>query len=246
VLLLLLIAALTLQELPKEFLDRKVREGKEQTGTALDELTMGQLLKLTAMPSARLSQMQCTGYALWLRQHGEPTLPSERLDAVHAALGRDAASFGEMKGEVGLAFVAVYAEEAAEKTKALSADEFAAWRKAEDARCGGFFKSAGDGSLKLRPLAHASVIDPVLNGCHAAYRAAAARNNGDERASLARMADRAAALALEGKSGNALAAARAALDEEAASAALAPVLDAEAEMMQLALCVPKLKRRGGR
>ena len=115
--LLFLIAALTLQELPKEFLDQKVREGKEQTGTALDELTMGQLLKLTAMPSARLSQMQCTGYALWLRKHGEPALPSERLNAVHAALGRDAANFGEMKSDIGLAFVAVYAEEAAEKIK---------------------------------------------------------------------------------------------------------------------------------
>lgn len=238
-----LIAALALQQLPREFLDRKVREGKEQTGTAVDEMTNGQLLRLTAMPSARLSQMQCTGYGIWLRNNGQPALPSDRLDKVHATLGLDAAKFGEMEEAVGLAFVVLYAEETEQTKSSSSADEFAAWRKRQDERCGGFFKAAADGSLVLRPLAPASIIDPQLNGCHAAYRAAARRSEGEEAASLNRMAERASALALEGKSGEALVQARSALNEEAAHAAAAPVLDAEPEVMQLALCVGRLKEQ---
>lgn len=242
-LLSLLFAVLALQGLPQEFLDQKVRQSKGQTGTALDELTMGQLLKLTTMPSARLSQIQCTGYALWLRRTGKPALPNERLNAIHARLGEDAANFGEMNLDVGLAFVALYAEEAEEKKRSLSADDFADWRTSEDTRCGAFFKAAGNGSLALRPLVPASVIDPRLNGCHASYRAAAARSKGDESAALSRQADRAAALALDGKSGTALTAARMALAEEAAATAVAPLLDPESEMMQLTLCVPMLKDR---
>lgn len=239
----LIFAALALQGLPQEFLDQKVRQGKEPTGTALDELTMGQLLRLTAMPSARMSQMQCTGYAMWLQKAGQPVLPDARLNQIHARLGDDAARFGEMSRDIGLAFVALYAQEAEEKKKTVSADEFAAWRKLEDARCGGFFKAAGDGSLAFRPLVPASVIDPRLNGCHAAYRVAAARSKGEERAALSRQADRAAALALEAKGGADFAAAKTALDEEAAAAAAAPLPDPEAGMMQLALCVPLLKDR---
>lgn len=244
-LLPLLFAALALQGLPKEFLDQKVRQGKEQTGTALDELTMGQLLKLTAMPGDRLSRMQCTGYGLWLQRTGQPALPVERLNAVHAALGRDAATFGEMSGEIGLAFVALYAEEAEEKKKVLSPGEFTAWRKLEDNRCAGFFTAAAATSFALRPLAPAWVINPRLNGCHAAYRAAAARSKGNDSAALTRQADRAAELALAGKKGAALAAAKTALHDEAAGAAAAPVLDPEAEMMQLTLCVGQLRAASG-
>lgn len=240
-LLVLLIAALTWQQLPSEFLDRKVREGKEQTGSALDDVSIGQLLKLTALPSARLSQMQCTGYGIWLRNNGQPALPSRRLDEVHAILGKDAATFGEMKEDMGLAFVALYADETEQTKKSSTAGEFAEWRKAQDARCGGFFKAAVDGSLNLRPLASPSIIDPQLNGCHAAYRAAARRSTGDEAASLAGLAERAAAMALKGKSGEALTKARAAMADEEAHAAAAPTLDAEPEMMQLTLCVGRLK-----
>lgn len=244
-LLHLLIAALTLQDLPREFLDRKVRDGKEQTGTALDDMTMGQLMKLTAMPGTRLGQIQCAGYGLWLARNGAPALPPERLQAVHGALGRYAASFAEMDEAIGYAFVALYAEEADESRKSMSLGDFASWRKAQDARCAGFFKAAGDGSLTIRPLAPRTVIDPRLNGCHALYRAAAALREGQEAAALTRQADRAAELALKDKTGPALAAARAALDEEAADAATASSLDAEAEMMQLTLCVPLLRGAKG-
>lgn len=236
-----IVAALALQQLPPELLDRKVREGKEPTGTALDEMTVGQLLKLTALPGARLSQIQCAGYAHFRQLKGRPVIAPERLASLRDALGDDAADFADMKKEAGRAFVLLYADEARETEASMKPAEWSEWQARQDARCASFFKAAADGSLVIRPLPDPAVVDPMLASCHALYRAAAARASGEEKASLSRDADRAAALALKGKEGAAKAAAEAALAAAAQEAATAPALDAEPEMMQLVLCVPKLR-----
>jgi hypothetical protein len=199
----------------------------------MDRLSVDQIMRLSTLPPARIAEMRCAGFGHWLVAHrprdakSPNSAAADRLSAeVAAAIANDA----ELPADVAKELVASIAGEADKGETAFSAEVSA---------CTSLYAAAASpGSLKLHPLAAASVVSPALASCYAQYRFAASLSEGGEASDLNANADKARELALVGKEGAARAAAEAALDAEFGATKAAPQPEQEAGMMRLIMCQP--------
>ena len=210
----------------------------------VDDLTMDQLLRLAALPPARLAEARCAGFARWQVQNEAPRALSgatvdELVDSVGSAVAHDA----ELGPAQGRAMVEEFAAEFAADLAPLGPAERAQAVAKEETACSALLADARDSRLSLHPLANRAIVDPALASCYGQYQAAAARASGQEAVNLKRDADAAAELALAGKDGKARDAAMAALSAEAASAAASRPGGPESEMMRLVMCQPRIYPR---
>lgn len=213
-------------------------QSEEPKQAAIDRLSVDQLMRLSTLHPARISEMRCAGFGQWLVAHRprDAKSPSgaaaDRLSAeVTAAIANDA----ELPADVVKELVATVADEADHVLARKGEAAFAA----EIDTCASLYAAAASpGPLKLHPLANASVVSPTLASCYAQYRLAANLSSGEEAAGLKRDAGRAHDLALNGKAGDARIAAEAALEAEFRAAEKAPRVEQEAAMMRLILCQP--------
>jgi len=228
---LLLVAAALLSQAGSEAAD------------VMGRLTLDQLMRISALPPARVNEMHCAALALWLdhkrpdHRFALPRAETARLTSeVAAAIANDA----ELPKDLAEQFLAV--TEAEPEGKIAEAADVEQVIRDLARPCDALFKEARDGMpLPLHPLANSSVVSPSLATCYALYKAAASRAEGDEAVKLGRDAEKAAELALQGKNGAARDAAEVALAAEAEAALKAPVAKPEAEMMRLVMCVPYLR-----
>jgi len=204
----------------------------------MDRLSVDQIMRLSTLPPARIAEMRCAGFGHWLVAHrprdakSPNSAAADRLSAeVAAAISNDA----ELPADVAKELVASIAGEA----EHVLADKGETAFSAEVSACTSLYAAAASpGSLKLHPLAAASVVSPALASCYAQYRFAASLSEGGEASDLNANADKARELALMGKEGAARAAAEAALDAEFGATKAAPQPEQEAGMMRLIMCQP--------
>ena len=209
----------------------------EPQSDLMERLSIDQVMRLSTMSPARISEMRCAGFGQWLvrnRPDGakSPTrAAADRLSAeVQAAIANDAELPADLAGEL-VASVALEAE--------WKAKEEAAAFDAEVETCAPLYAAAASsGPIKLHPLAAGSVVSPPLASCYAQYRLAASLSDASEVGDLNANADRARDLALKGKDGAARAAAEAALEAEFNATKAAPQGEQEAGMMRLIMCQP--------
>lgn len=209
----------------------------QSEGDVIDRMSIDQVMRLSTLAPARISEMQCAGLGYWLAANrpGQAKSPTQaaavRLSTeVQAAIANDAELPADIAGEL-LASVGVDAGKKASENEAAFA--------AQVETCAPLFVAAASPEpLKLHPLAAPSVVSPALASCYAQYRLAASLSAGEEASGLSADADRARALALKGKEGAAHSAAEAALEAEFLAAKAAPKADQEAGMMRLIMCQP--------
>jgi hypothetical protein len=211
----------------------------EPESDLMERLSIDQVMRLSTMSPARISEMRCAGLGQWLvrnRPDGakSPTrAAADRLSAeVQAAIANDAELPADIAGEL----VAAVALEAEGKAK----EEPAAFDTEVETCAPLYAAAASSGPIKLHPLAAASVVSPALASCYAQYRLAASLSEGDEVGDLKANADRARELALRGKDGDVRAAAEAELEAEFLATAAAPRGEQEAGMMRLIMCQPMM------
>ena len=211
-------------------------EGPKQA--AIDRLSVDQLMRLSTLHPARISEMRCAGFGQWLVAHrprdakSPGSAAADRLAVeVAAAIANDA----ELPADAAKELIASVAGEADH----VLADKGEAALFAEVDACASLYAAAtSPDPLKLHPLAAASVVSPALASCYAQYRLAANLSTGEEAAGLKKDAGRAYDLALSGKAGDSRIAAEAALEAEFRAAEKAPQADREAGMMRLIMCQP--------
>jgi hypothetical protein len=214
----------------------------KMSGDAMDRLSVDQLMRLSTLPPARIAEMRCAGFGLWLAENlptspKSPTRPAvNRLSAgVEAAIASDAALSIETAHEL----VAAIAMDAGIKAR----DEGEQALFAEVDRCGSLYAAAASPApLKLHPLAVPSIVNPALASCYAQYRVAAKHSDGEEAKALNASANEARDLALKNKSGATRAAAEASLEAEFLALEAAPENDKQAAMMRLIMCQPAMDR----
>lgn len=208
--------------------------------SALDRMTMGQMMRLAALPEARLNEARCAGMATWRARQGrmDPSRAARFRDAVVAAVAHDA----DFPPDLAAAFVDAFADQITEQQRDESAAAFADWLAGAEAQCADLLATVErDAPPALHPLNNAALVDPALAGCHALYVVAAERANGEEQAGLRRQAEEARTLALAGKSGEGRSAAEGALAAEVAAARAHPIGEEDRAMMRLVACLPILK-----
>ena len=211
----------------------------------LERMTLDQLIRISTMPPARISEMHCAALAVWLDQN-QPrhafALPAGEAARVATAVSAAIANDAELPADIARDFVAALTDEPGARINEASAAQRDGIIGDLSAPCKPLFSAANEGKpLPLHPLAKPSVVSPALATCYALYKAAASRADSEEAARLDRDADRAAELALRGKEGAERAAAEAVLAFEAAAALQAPTQELEAKMMRLVMCVPHLR-----
>ena len=210
-------------------------------GDPLNRVGVDQLMRMSTLSPARITEMRCAGYGQWLAAN-RPTNPKSpsrsaaaRLSAeVQAAIANDA----ELSTEDAHDLLAAIAMDAGLKVK----DEGEAALLAEVGRCTPLYAAAASPApLKLHPLAVPSVVSPVMASCYAQYRLAGTLSDGEEAKDFTSNANKAHELAVKDKSGAALAAAEAALEAEFNALKAAPDTDKEAGMMRLIMCQPAMQ-----
>jgi hypothetical protein len=212
------------------------------SGDVMDRLSVDQLMRLSTLPPARIAEMRCAGFGLWLAENlptspKSPTRPAvDRLSAdVEAAIANDA----DLPIETAHELVAAIAADAGIKAK----DEGEQALLAEVDRCGSLYAAAASPArLKLHPLAVASVVNPALASCYAQYRVAAKHSDGEEAKALNASANEARDLAVKNKSDAARAAAEVSLEAEFRALEAASETDRQAVMMRLIMCQPAMDR----
>lgn len=230
--LLVMVAALLLQ-------------AENEADELVKRMTLDQLMRISALPPARVQEMHCAALALWLNQNHPDhrfALPGAEAARLANQVGAAIANDAEMPEELARDFVRVLVIEPDGKIGERTDPKYETAIGELALPCDKLFGEAREGkTLSLHPLAKPSVVSPALATCYALYKAAASRAKGDEAVKLGRDADRAAELALQGKDGAARTAAEAALASEAVAALKAPEGEPGAEMMRLVMCVPHLK-----
>lgn len=215
-----------------------VKEGAD----VMDRLSVDQLMRLSTLPPARITEMRCAGFALWLATN-RPTSPksptrsaADRLSAdVQTAIANDA----DLSIATAHELLAAIATDAGLKVN----EEGEVALFAEVHRCKSLYAAAASPApLRLHPLAGPSTVNPALASCYAQYRLAATLSDGEEAKGLNASANEAHELAVKDKSGAARAAAEAALEAEFHALEAAPEADKQAGMMRLIMCQPAMQR----
>jgi hypothetical protein len=204
-------------------------------------LGVDQLMRVSTLSPARITEMRCAGYGQWLAANRPTNAKSPtrsaaaRLSAeVEAAIANDA----ELSAKDTRDLVAAIAMDAGLKVK----DEGDAVLLAEVDSCRPLYSAAASPApLKLHPLAVPSVVSPAMASCYAQYRLAATLSDGEEAKDFTASANKAHELAVKDKSGAPLAAAEAALEAEFNDLKAAPDSDKQSGMMRLIMCLPAMQ-----
>lgn len=211
----------------------------EKGDGVLDRLSLNQMMRLTALPPARLNEMKCAGVTRWSGSTAWPAFAltdRQRADfanRVASALAHDV----EMDRGIAVGLINKFAEEPPYQQKQ---GKLVAWRAEMERDCAGLLARVRSGAYELAPLARPSVINPTLATCYARYTIAAdAATDPAEATGLRATAAKAEALALAGKAGDALAAAKAALADRLALGRDEKMTGEGGEMM-LVMCIPAM------
>lgn len=226
--------------LPKDVLDTPIGKYSKGPKTVLDRMTLGDMMRLLALPEARLREARCAGLAQWNARTGQGLDPS-KLARFRAAVASSIAHDAELAPDLAAGFVDAFGEQLDEREKGVSKRQHAEAMARKQADCAPLLAmAAADAPLTLHPLNNASVVSPALATCHALYTVAAEEAVGEEADDLRKQAARATELALAGKDLAGQKAAREALEAEVAAARKNPVEKGEREMMRLVTCLPLL------
>lgn len=236
---MLLLAPVTTS--PASSFDTPVSEFSEGDAHGpLDRMSLNQMMRLSTLPKARLRELQCAGVSRWA---GSQAWPVFALDASTKAdfesrVANAVAHDLEMERELAVALIDQYAEEVPYHTAKGDLDS---WRHEVESDCTDILSAIRARTYQLSPLAEPTVVDTTLATCYARYSVAAERTDGEEADGLLATAAKAEALALNGKQGEALAKAKAALAAQIAAERAAGRGDENAEMMQMVICIPALE-----
>lgn len=242
---LLTIVALLLQQAggPSVFDQPIAAMRGEKAEGPLDRMSLNQMMRMSALPPARMREFQCAGIANWAGSRDWPVFALG--DAERAAfVDRVAAAFAldlEMDKAIAMDLIAEYSREPPHRQ---AKGEGTTYRASMERDCGALIAAVRSGTYQLSPGAEPAVINTTLATCHARYLVAAeASRNEKEAASLRATAARAEAMALAGKEGEALVKARAALQRQV-EAVRADSGSAGDEMMRLVVCLPAMDVAG--
>lgn len=206
----------------------------------LSSMPIEEVLAIGGIRPVRLHEVQCIGTARWMRANnsGAPP-PAAHIDTAAAEITRRTSAETGVRNIAIRAMFAAYGGEIDARIATPGADRDAVIAE-HVSPCTSLFAAItqGDAAIlaALAPARDPAVVDPQLAACAAAYGIAAREATGDEAAALAGDADRARALALDGKLGDARTRAERALAEAEAEDAAQQSVDAETRMARLVQC----------
>lgn len=237
---LVVIAAVIAQQSAPSVFDQPIGQLREdKLDGPLERLSLNQMMRLTALPAARMLEFQCAGLARWQGSQDWPAfaLPevarAKFIDDVVGALANDV----EIDREVALALVAGFEREPPYREEK---GELPAYRAEMEGKCAGLIADVRAGTYRLAPPVSPSVVNPTLASCYARYTVAAEGAEPDEAKALGETAARAQSLVLMHKAGDELAQAQSALAEGLAAARAEKSPQSEEEMMRLVICLPAM------
>jgi hypothetical protein len=206
----------------------------------LDRLSLNQMMRMAALPPQRMLEFQCAGIANWPGSRAWPvfTLTDTQRSTFVAAVVAAFANDLEIEKSVAGDLIAAYAQEPPYRE---AKGELQSYRAEVERDCGALMGQLRAGTYQLSPLAQPSVVNTTLATCYARYTVAAGRTKDKAEAeSLRATAAKAEELALVGKQGEALAAARAALAAQVEANSAGDSSADEGDMMRLVMCLPAI------
>ena len=250
------LAALTMQAddglLPAPFGTETIGEERRRRGdkgppSPLDVYSLNDMFKLISLPQERLREARCAGLATFEARNAGPPSPANAARFRAAVVSALAADTG-FEPDKAAALVDGFDEQLAwvrdgkgKPDPDQPKQDWPTFHAEKRAECTDLLAMANsDATPTLLPAVDRSIVDPMFAKCYALYTLAAEAKTDEEAAALRRNAERARAKALDGKTGAALAAAEAALDETLALGRKQLKRDDEGSVMELITCLPAL------